>query len=144
MEELESGKEWMIDFLSNLSSSKLSYAYGDRKWTVAQVIIHIIDTERVFQYRAFRFSRKDKTELPGFDQDDFMAEVDVSNRSSKSLLEEYLAVREVTLSLYKNLAQEQLQYTGTASNIQWSVGGLGFVTSGHQKHHATILEERYF
>lgn len=144
IEELQNGKEWMINFLQNLDPVKLSYAYSKDKWTIAEVIIHIIDTERVFQYRAFCFSKKDKTKLPGFDQDQYMAETDVANRDIKNILEEYVAVRESTLAIYNNLNSIQLQHTGIASDIQWSVAGLGFVISGHQKHHTTILQERYF
>lgn len=142
--ELQHGKVWLVNFLENLEVSKLSYSYGKGKWTVGEVIMHIIDTERVFQYRAFRFSKNDKNALPGFDQDEYMLETDVTNRSKESILQEYLSVREASLTLYKNLQSKQLQYIGTASNINWSVAGIGFVICGHQKHHCKILEERYF
>ncbi|WP_298480104.1 DinB family protein [uncultured Maribacter sp.] len=141
--ELVDGKNWMIQFINSLDESKLGYSYGEGKWTIAEVIMHIIDTERVFQYRAFSFSKNDQSALPGFDQDEYMANTDVSNRTKESILEEYLSVREASISLYKNLQNKQLNYIGTASGIRWSVAGIGFVISGHQKHHCTILQERY-
>lgn len=144
IEELINGKKWMTSFIENLDESKLSYSHARGKWTVAEVLMHIIDTERVFQYRAFRFSKNDKTELPGFDQDEYMLETHATSRSKESILQEYISVRDASLTIYQNLTDLQIMYTGTASNIQWSVAGLGFVTSGHQKHHATILEEKYF
>ncbi|WP_291871108.1 DinB family protein [Maribacter sp.] len=142
--ELQSGKNWMVKYLKNLEDSKLSYSYGKGKWTIAEVIMHIIDTERVFQYRAFRFSKNDKSALPGFDQDEYILHTDVTSRSKESILQEYLSVREASITLYQNLKNKQLQYTGIASSINWSVAGIGFVISGHQKHHCSILEERYF
>jgi len=144
IQELVKGKNQFSEFIQNLNPSKLSYAYGKDKWTIAEVLMHIIDTERVFQYRALCFSRKDKTALPGFNENDYVNEGRVKGRSKESLLQEFIAVRESTISLFTNLSSEQLLYTGKASNIQWSVGGLGFVACGHQKHHAKILEERYF
>jgi len=143
MSELLNGKKQFIDLVDAISATQLCYAYGENKWTVAEVLLHIIDTERVFQYRALCFCRNDKTALPGFNENDYVKEVSVSNRNKENIVEEFLAVRESTITLFKNISKEQLLYTGTASNIPWSVGGLGFVICGHQKHHMKIIEERY-
>lgn len=144
MDALNDGKEWFIDFVNKLPLEKLGYAYAPNKWTIAEVLIHLIDTERIFQYRAFRFSRNDKAELPGFDQDNYIEESNSLNRKKEDILEEYLAVRNSTIALFKNLGNEQLKRIGTASGLPWSVATLGFVISGHQKHHSNILLERYF
>lgn len=143
IEAMRQGEREMQDFLSSLPLEKLHYAYASDKWTIAEVLMHVIDTERVFQYRAFCFSRRDKTELPGFDQDAYVLESNSQKRNKEDILSEYLAVRQATLSLYTSLKEEQLLNTGTASRIPWSVGALGFVISGHQKHHLNILKERY-
>ena len=131
------------DFIKSISESKLSHAYEVNKWTVAQVLLHIIDSERVFQYRALRFSRGDETALPGFDENIYASNSNAEARSKNSLIEEYIAVRKSTITLYKSFTQETLQKTGVASNLPWNVAVLGFVICGHQKHHRNILRERY-
>ncbi|MBT9190506.1 DinB family protein [Zobellia russellii] len=131
------------DFIKSISESKLSHAYEVNKWTVAQVLLHIIDSERVFQYRALRFSRGDEKALPGFDENTYASNSNAEVRSKNSLIEEYIAVRKSTITLYKSFAPETLQKTGVASNLPWNVAVLGFVICGHQKHHRNILRERY-
>lgn len=143
MDAFYEGKEWFLDYVKDLPLEKLGYAYAENKWTVAEVLIHIIDTERVFQYRAFRFSRNDKVELPGFDQDSYILASNSLNRTKDSILEEFLAVRKSTITLFKNLGNEQLSRVGIASGIPWSVAALGFAISGHQQHHANILGDKY-
>jgi hypothetical protein len=104
---------------------------------------HIIDSERVFQHRAFRFSRDDKSPLPGFDQDSYAEKSKADRRSKESIIEEYRIVRKSTISLFANLDRNDLEKTGTASSMEWSVAALGFVICGHQKHHRNIVRERY-
>lgn len=143
MTALEEGKKWFKDFVDGLKEDQLGYKYAPEKWTIAEVLIHLIDTERIFQYRAFRISKNDKTPLPGFEQDDYVAESDSTSRTKDDILSEYLSVREATIRLFMTMTEEKLKRIGTASGMPWSVGALGLVISGHQKHHAGILEERY-
>jgi len=142
-EALLNGKKWFINFVNELPVAKLQHRYAEGKWTIAEVLLHIVDTERIFQYRAFRFSRNDMTPLPGFEQDGYILESDSENRSKENILEEYLAVRNATIMLFDNISAIKLKRVGTASDMPWSVAALGFVISGHQKHHANILMERY-
>jgi len=130
-------------FLGSIPDDKWSYAYAENKWTIAEAIHHIIDTERVFQYRALRFSRGDETSLSGFDQDVFVVGSGANKRSKSSLIAEYQAVRQSTIALFENLNLDALQLKGIASNLEWSVAALGFVICGHQKHHRNIIRERY-
>jgi len=143
LEALTSSAEWFMDYTAGLTKEKMAFSYAPHKWSIAEVLLHIIDTERIFQYRAFRFSRKDQTPVPGFEQDDYVRECDSKNRTKEDIAEEFLAVRESSLQLFKTMGTERLQYTGTASGMPWSVAALGFVISGHAKHHLQILEERY-
>lgn len=143
MSALEQGKAWFRKFMDNLLEEQLSYRYSEGKWSIAEVLVHLIDTERIFQYRAFRFSRNDMTPLPGFEQDDYIEESESNTRSKEAILNEYLSVREATISLFKGMSNEKLKQVGTASGMPWSVAALGLAISGHQKHHASILEERY-
>ncbi len=131
-------------FLENISQEKLRYAYAEGKWTLAEVIEHIIDTERVFQYRALCFSRNDQTPLPGFDQDAYVLESNASNKTIGNFTDEFRSVRTATLSLFSSFNDAVLQRVGTASNAAMSVGASGFIICGHLEHHRKIVLERYF
>ncbi|MDL5511823.1 DinB family protein [Arenibacter sp. M-2] len=140
---LTNGKTKFIKFIDTIPDNKLNSSYEIGKWTIAEVILHIIDAERVFQYRALRFLRNDKTPLPGFDQDLFVKHSNANTRGKENLIKEFKAVREASISLFQNLDNEDLMRTGIASNIEWSVGTLGFVICGHLKHHQQIVLNRY-
>ncbi|MRH99318.1 DinB family protein [Kriegella sp. EG-1] len=130
-------------FIESLPDAKLHYAYDEGKWTIAEVLLHIIDTERVFQYRALRIARGDKTPLPGFEQNDYVPNSFADRRSIKSLLEEYIIVRKSTISLFNHFNRQTLQLKGVSSNSAISVAAIGFIIAGHQKHHRNIIRERY-
>lgn len=131
------------EFLESIPDSKLHFAYEEGKWTVAEVLIHLIDTERVFQYRALRFARADETPVQGFKQDDYVPNSNAHRRSKESIIEEYKAVRRSTIALFSNFNRQTLQNKGMASNSEMSVAALGFIISGHQRHHRNIIRERY-
>lgn len=137
IEELEISLHAFIRFVQNIPLDKFDYRYAEGKWTIKDIIQHLIDSERVFAYRALRFSRNDKTALPGFDENDYVNNTDANKRSIQDLLTELSAVRHSTLLFYKSLSEEQLTRIGTASTHQLSVRALGFVIIGHQKHHQT-------
>ena len=143
LEALDKSKDWFVDYTKGRTPEQLGHRYGPDKWTIAEVLLHIIDTERIFQYRAFRFSRKDSTPLPGFDHNDYVKECDSKTRTNNDIVDEFLAVRTATIQLFKYMDTKTLRLIGTASDMPWSVAALGFVISGHLKHHARILEERY-
>lgn len=130
-------------FIESIPESKLHYAYGEDKWTVLEVLVHILDAERVFQYRALRFARKDPTPLPGFDQDIYVPNSLAGQRTKKDIIEEYRIVRGSTIALFAPFDEEILRRAGTASNGRMTVGALGFMCCGHQKHHRNILREKY-
>ena len=131
------------EFMATIPQSKLDFRYAENKWTMAEVLLHIIDSERIFQYRALRFSRGDQTPLPGFEQDDYVPFSKANNRTLQSLIDEYSIVRNSTLHLFNQFDTNDLEREGIASSLDWSVGALGFVICGHQKHHRNILRERY-
>lgn len=141
--ELESGRDEFLSALKDIPNEKLSYAYADGKWTLAELLGHIIDAERVFQYRALRFARNDKTPLPGFDQDEYVPQSNASTRTKQELLEEYRAVRESTILLFKSFDDAVLKRVGVASGSKMSVRAMGFIICGHQAHHLKIIRERY-
>jgi uncharacterized damage-inducible protein DinB len=126
-----------------VSSDRENYAYAPGKWSIKQVLGHIIDAERVFAYRAMRFARNDATELPGFDENLFVDNANFAQRSLADLLEEFRHVRASTIHFAKNLDSESLTRRGRASNNPVSVRALLYIIAGHERHHAALLRERY-
>jgi len=118
--------------------------YAQGKWSIPQIIEHITDTERIFQYRALRFVRQDKTDLSGFDENIYAAVSKANDRRIEELLEEYRVVRHSSFLLFKNLDTDQLQFTGKANGNEVSVLALGFMMIGHSVHHFNVIKERYF
>ncbi|MBF7091314.1 DinB family protein [Flavobacterium sp. ALJ2] len=143
IEELEISLHDFIKFVQNIPMDKFDYRYAEGKWTIKEIIQHIIDTERIFAYRALRFSRNDKTALASFEENDYVDNTNANARGLQDLLTELSAVRHSNLLFYKSLSEEQLKKIGTASNNQMSVRALGFVIIGHQKHHQKVFQERY-
>ena len=143
IEELEICLHEFIKFVQNISMDKFDYQYAEGKWTIKEIIQHLIDSERVFSYRALRISRNDKTPLPGFDENEYVANSNGNERSLQSLLTEMAVVRQSTLSLFNSFSQEQLTKIGIASNNEVSVRAIGFIIIGHQKHHQKIFIEKY-
>ncbi|MDO8316448.1 MAG: DinB family protein [Flavobacterium sp.] len=143
IEELEISLHDFIRFVQNIPMDKFDYRYAEGKWNIKEIIQHIIDTERIFAYRALRISRNDQTPLPGFDENYYVANTEAANRSIQDLLTEFSAVRHSNLFLFKNLSEEQLKRIGTASNAAVSVRAIGFIMIGHQKHHQEVFQERY-
>ncbi len=143
LDELEICLHDFIRFVQNIPMDKFDYRYAKGKWTIKDIIQHLIDAERVFSYRALRISRNDKTPLPGFDENDYVDEAHANDRSLQELLTEFSALRHATLLLFKSFTPEQLTKMGTASEQPISVRALGFIIIGHQKHHQKVFQERY-
>jgi uncharacterized damage-inducible protein DinB len=143
IEELEISLHRFIKFVQDIPMDNFDYRYADGKWTIKDIIQHIIDAERVFSYRALRFARNDVTELPGYDEDVFANYANGSQRSIMDLLNELSAVRYATLSLFKSFNSEQLARIGIASENPMSVRAAGFIIIGHQNHHQKVFIERY-
>jgi uncharacterized damage-inducible protein DinB len=143
LEELEICLHEFIKFVQNIPMDKFDYRYAEGKWTIKEIIQHIIDTERIFSYRALRISRNDTTALPGFDENEYVANTNAKERHLQSLLTELSLVRQCTLALFKSFSSAQLERVGVASNSAISVRAIGFILIGHQKHHQKIFEERY-
>lgn len=142
-EELEISLHRFIKFVQNIPIDKFDFSYADGKWTIKEIIQHLIDAERIFAYRALRFARNDQTNLSSFDEDAYVLQSHASTRSIQDLLTEMAVVRQATLSLFKSLSEVELLRAGTSSNNRISVRALGFSIIGHQNHHQQIFIERY-
>ena len=130
-------------FLSEIPEEKHDYAYEPGKWSIKEVMLHIIDTERIFAYRALRIARGDTTPLAGFEQNDYVKNANTSNRSLASLIDEYKTVRNATISLFSALDESALEFLGEASGAPISARALGYIITGHENHHLQVLKERY-
>lgn len=131
------------EFILSLPEQKLLYRYADGKWTIKEVLVHIIDDERIYAYRALRFARNDKTELPGFEQDDYARHSRANERDIKDILDEYAAVRDSTIALFNGLEEEALARGGVANENFVTVRALAYHIAGHELHHINIIKERY-
>lgn len=132
------------EFYTGLPDSKAGYRYAPGKWTLKEVLQHVIDTERIMSYRLLRIARKDQTPLPSFDEDNYAAAAEADERSFSSLKEEFLAVRRSTDLLILSLKKSWLSEQGTASNLPVTANAVGYIIFGHMLHHKHVIEERYF
>lgn len=142
-EELEVSLAKFIDFVRDIPMVKYDYRYAEGKWDIKDIIQHVIDTERIFAYRALRIARGDTTPLPGFEENSYAVAADAGRRHLQELLTELSLVRHSTINLFKSFRAEDLLRTGTASGYHVSARALGFVLIGHQNHHVKIFKERY-
>ncbi len=133
----------IFSFYNNLPEEKADSAYAENKWTVKELLQHLIDTERVFVYRALTLSRNDKTPLAGFDEKSWAQNSFGSERSLSDLKKEFTALHQSTTIFFQSLNETQLQQTGTANGNACSVNAIAFITYGHLLHHKKILEEKY-
>jgi uncharacterized damage-inducible protein DinB len=133
----------VLELLDGLSEERANYRYAPEKWSVKEVLGHLIDTERVFVYRAMSIARGEKQSLPGFDQDDYVRKGDFDRRTVASLQAEYEAVRNASIAFFESLDEADWPATGTANGVTVSVRAIGYIVPGHEAHHLSILEERY-
>lgn len=136
-------KETTVALLNSIPEEKYNFAYGVNKWTIKELIQHIIDTERIFAIRALRIARNDQTSLPGFDQDEFNPFSGANQRTKQELIQDYMAARNNTIALFNSFSDEMLLRIGIASSQKLSARAAGFIIIGHENHHIQILRERY-
>lgn len=129
--------------VNGLTEEKLNFRYAEGKWSIKEILIHIMDAERIFAYRALTFARCDKNPLPGFEENDYAPASKASFRSVESILTEFEALRKSTIELFKNFDEDQLNQSGIASNNRISVSALGYAIAGHELHHLQVIRERY-
>lgn len=130
-------------FLNSITEDQSNYAYDTGKWTIKEVLQHIIDGERIFNYRALCFARKETASLPGFDENVYAENSNANRRTWQDLVDEFAAVRSSTEFLYKSFTDEALQTSGISNNNPATVISFGFITLGHFYHHKRVLQEKY-
>lgn len=142
-EALSDSIDQLLAAVSKRSEAQLTVGYAAGKWSIKEVIQHLIDSERVFNYRALRFARQDDTILPGFDQDLFAQNSNPNERSIADLIEEFTTVRNSCRWLFKSLSAQQLETSGNANGTILSVRAIAFLNAGHSLHHLKIINEKY-
>lgn len=143
LEILSNQNEVIANLLGEISEEKSIYRYAENKWSIREVVGHIIDTERIFAYRALRISRNDKAVLAGFEQDDYVPNSNHNNILIKNLAEEFSLVRKANIKLFETFTDEMWLRTGTASGSTVSVRAAVYVIAGHPIHHINVLKEKY-
>ncbi len=131
------------EFFNTIPQEKYHYKYGEDKWSIKEVIQHIIDTERVFNYRVLAFARQDIHTLPSMDENSYTKNSRADSRIWQDLINEFIAVRNSTISLFNSFSSEQLDAVGKSGDFEMSVKAYGYTIAGHLAHHINILKERY-
>jgi uncharacterized damage-inducible protein DinB len=137
--KFESAKNLVL----SLPAEKLLYRYAENKWTIKEILVHLIDDERIYAYRAVCFARGEKAHLPGFNQDEYTLNSGANERDINSILEEYEAVRRSTIALFNGLPETAFSKTGIADGKKDSVRALLYHLAGHELHHLNLVKERY-
>lgn len=132
-----------VALLSNLTEEQGDFRYAPDKWSIKEMLGHVIDGERVFSYRALRFARNDQTPLPSFEQDDYVRDGNFRDRRLADLIEEFVSVRRATVWLFRTLSPEAWMRSGVASENLVSVRAMAYIIAGHELHHRRVLKEKY-
>jgi uncharacterized damage-inducible protein DinB len=143
IKHLEENLHATTEFMRSLPEEKLTFRYAEGKWTVKEILAHLIDDERIYAYRALRFARNDQIELPGFEQDDYAVESGANERSLDDLLAEFAVVRQSTIALFNSFPDHVLTRSGVASGNVMSVRAIAYHLAGHELRHLNIIKERY-
>lgn len=140
---LEQSKKSTIEIMLSIPAIKENHSYAANKWSVKMVFNHIIDCERVYAYRALRFSRRDNTELQGFDEDQYALNANTEIRALHDIKEEFELVRASTISLYSYMSNEMLDFKGIANKVIFTPRSLGWMAVGHNIHHCNFVKKKY-
>lgn len=145
LQQLEENFLAVKTLMYGLPEEKLLYRYAEGKWSLKEVLVHLVDDERIFAYRALRFARNDGTEVAGFEQDDYAQYSGADKRSLDSIFEEYEAVRHSTICLFNGLPAEALLRSGahTGNVNRRTVRAMAYHIAGHELWHFNIIKERY-
>ncbi|MHB1180134.1 MAG: DinB family protein [Daejeonella sp.] len=141
--ELEHQANSFPSFLKGLTADKASFAYAEGKWTIKELVGHVIDTERIMAYRLLRIARADQTPLPGFEEKDYVANAHFADRTIESLAGEFAVLRQANMYLIRSLTEDEIARFGTSNGSPVSARALIYILAGHVNHHRTIIEERY-
>jgi len=140
---LDDSNRRLLALLATIPEEKGALRYALGKWSIKELLCHMMDAERIFAYRALRFARNDRTPLHGFEENDYAPEANAHGRSIRQLAAEMDRLRKSTIDLFRSFTPEMLTRKGSANNTEISVLNLGYIIPGHETHHRMVLQERY-
>tara|TARA_B110000037_G_C17127998_1_gene509344 strand:+ start:9470 stop:9985 length:516 start_codon:yes stop_codon:yes gene_type:complete len=140
---LRKSKKYVLKLVKTFPKEKQQFCYAAGKWTIKEILLHLIDNERIFINRALRFSRNDTTSLPAYEHNEYVENSNANNRKFKDLLKEYKSQRNCSIQFFKGLDKEILKKTGTAGGNKISVRAIAYILAGHDLHHCSVIEEKY-
>ncbi len=145
LQHLEDNFKMVKEFVLALPPGKLLHSYAPGKWTIKEILVHIVDDERIFAYRAMAFARNEKQSLPGFDQDSYAFYSKANERPLENIFDEYELVRKSTIAMFNGLPDESFMRMGTGSTTfqRATVRALAYHIAGHEMHHINFIKEHY-
>jgi uncharacterized damage-inducible protein DinB len=143
LDALKSASSKVLKIVRAIPETKGEFRYEPTKWSIKEVLNHMMDVERIMSYRALRFARNDKTDLPGFEENDYAPEANAHARTISELADQMTRLRATTIDMFASFTPDMLKREGTANKNKLSVINLGYIIPGHELHHLRILEERY-
>jgi hypothetical protein len=140
---LHTQRDWFGDWIEGLTPEQLQSRYAPEKWSLAELIGHVLDTERVFSYRMHAFTRNDQNKLPGFEQDEYVRDSNYNQIPAADLANEWRAIRSSSIYQTRHLNEEMASRVGTANNVQFRASAFPYIMAGHVIHHYRIAQEKY-
>ena len=141
--EMQASSIEVVELFNSIPGDKLDWGYAEGKWTIKDLLQHILDVERVMAYRALTFARYDKSVIPGFDHDKYAEVANTSQRDIYEMLDEYVALRNSTVCLLKSFSEKEFAQVGNANGFDLSVRAIAYILCGHEMHHINVLSEKY-
>ena len=142
-ELLETQRDRFASMIASIPEERGNFAYAPGKWTIKQVLQHVIDTERIFAFRLLALARGETQPIPGFEQDEYAAAVDLTDRTLTAIHKEFITVRDASITLIESLTPEMLHHRGTISGYSVLAGALPYILTGHVEHHVAVLKSHY-
>ena len=133
----------VVDVCQHLDETQALFRYAEDKWSIKDLMLHLMDWERVFAYRAMRFGRNDQTELSGFDQDDYVRDAMADKFALSDLLTQLKNMRQTTIDLFTAFSETELERSGKSNGVRMTVEMIGYIICGHTYHHTKVIQEGY-
>lgn len=143
IQQLEKNSKKLLSILGSISEQDSLFRYDEGKWSVRELTGHIVDTERIFCFRALAIARGDERELPGYDQDIYVDNARFDDQSFKNIVNQYRVTRETTIALFSSFSETDMMKSGKVNNSEFTVRALGYVIAGHELHHFSVVKEKY-
>ncbi|MDN5213838.1 DinB family protein [Fulvivirgaceae bacterium BMA12] len=140
---LKKQKRMFTALIDSIPEDKLMYSYAEGKWTIKQVVGHVIDTERVMAYRALVFSRGERQAIPGFDENDYVEKASFNKKDIQDLIQEFVKLRESNMALIQNFSSDMMERKGNANDFLFSVRAIIYIIAGHVEHHINVIKNKY-